>query len=284
MAIYRPIQVSFWHDNFVINLTPEEKFFYLYLMTNEKTTQCGIYEIPLRIIEMDTGYNRETVTKLLERFTEYEKIKYNFETGELMILNWVKHNKPDSRNIITCIEKELKLVKDNSFKECFYSLCKEYGYAIDTPNKPLDSPSQTPCKKEKEKEKEKEEEYKKEKEIDKEKNSSQESTLPKEKKHKKTAPPKSSYGEYGNVLLTDDEYSKLLTEIPNAADGIEKLSEYMASTGKKYASHYATIRAWHRKDLERERGKPSGTGSANSSAVEEFMKEVQARDGSTGFC
>ena len=52
-------------------------------MTNSKTSQCGIYELPKRIIETETGYNRETVDKLLNRFVEYKKIKYCKETGEI---------------------------------------------------------------------------------------------------------------------------------------------------------------------------------------------------------
>lgn len=56
------------------------------------------------------------------------------------------------------------------------------------------------------------------------------------------------HGAYKNVLLTDEELDKLKTEFANWADRIERLSEYMASTGKKYKSHYATIRAWARRE------------------------------------
>lgn len=80
MAKYRQVHTTFWDDAFVLDLTPEEKYFYLYLMTNNKTTQCGIYELPKRVIEMHTGYNRETVDKLLQRFVDYEKIIYNDKT------------------------------------------------------------------------------------------------------------------------------------------------------------------------------------------------------------
>jgi hypothetical protein len=55
MAVFRQIQISFWQDAFVLDLTPEEKYFYCYLLTNSKTAQCGIYELPKRIIEMSSG-------------------------------------------------------------------------------------------------------------------------------------------------------------------------------------------------------------------------------------
>lgn len=61
-------------------------------------------------------------------------------------------------------------------------------------------------------------------------------------------PVKHKYGEYQNVLLTDDELQKLQAEYFDCAERIERLSSYIASTGKAYKSHYATIRNWARKD------------------------------------
>ena len=68
---------------------------------------------------------------------------------------------------------------------------------------------------------------------------------------KKSKPVKHKYGEYKNVLLTDEELEKLKTEYTDYADRIERLSSYVASTGKSYKSHYATIRNWARKDAEK---------------------------------
>ena len=61
-------------------------------------------------------------------------------------------------------------------------------------------------------------------------------------------PTKHKYGEYKNVLLTDEELEKLITEFSDWEERIERLSSYMASTGKSYKSHLATIRNWARKD------------------------------------
>lgn len=63
-------------------------------------------------------------------------------------------------------------------------------------------------------------------------------------------PVKHKYGEYKNVFLTDDEYDKLQAEFPDLAERIERLSEYIESKGAKYKSHYATIRAWAKKDTK----------------------------------
>lgn len=123
---YRQVQVSFWQDAFVLDLTPEEKYFYIYLMTNSKATQIGIYELPFRVMEMETGYNRETVEKLLNRFIEYGKIDYNEPTKEVILLNWAKHNWNNSPKIISRVEKELEDVKYIPFVEKYLSIVDEY--------------------------------------------------------------------------------------------------------------------------------------------------------------
>lgn len=63
------------------------------------------------------------------------------------------------------------------------------------------------------------------------------------------APTRHRYGEYKNVLLSDLELEKLKSEFPDDwQERIERLSGYIASSGKKYKSHLATIRNWARKD------------------------------------
>lgn len=56
------------------------------------------------------------------------------------------------------------------------------------------------------------------------------------------------YGQYKNVLLSDDEMEKLKSEFPDWKERIERVSEYCASTGKTYKNYLATIRTWARKD------------------------------------
>ena len=59
------------------------------------------------------------------------------------------------------------------------------------------------------------------------------------------------YGRYKNVSLTLPEYEQLKKDYPIYADKyIEKLSEYMESTGKSYNNHSATIRSWLKKDIK----------------------------------
>lgn len=80
---------------------------------------------------------------------------------------------------------------------------------------------------------------------------------------------KHKYGEYKNVLLADDELEKLKAEYADYLDRIERLSSYLASTGKTYKSHYATIRNWARADAEKGRDNGAKQGSSPQRNAEE---------------
>ena len=52
-------------------------------------------------------------------------------------------------------------------------------------------------------------------------------------------------GRYQNVILSKRELSELQSDFPTVwREYIERLSEYMASTGRTYKNHAATIRRW----------------------------------------
>ncbi|MFF2879788.1 DnaD domain-containing protein [Bacillus toyonensis] len=130
MAVYRNVQVNFWQDEFILDLTPEERYFYIYLLTGTKTKQCGIYILPKRVAELETGYSMETVEKLLNRFVAYGKILYDAETKELYILNWLHYNPILNTNVEKCVLRELKTVKNKEFIHTFLRKCLEKEWKI----------------------------------------------------------------------------------------------------------------------------------------------------------
>ena len=73
-----------------------------------------------------------------------------------------------------------------------------------------------------------------------------------EKVRPETGHPSHTYGRYQNIFLTDEELADLQVSFPAVWEQyIEKLSEYMASTGKRYQSHAATIRRWAGEDAKK---------------------------------
>ena len=74
--------------------------------------------------------------------------------------------------------------------------------------------------------------------------------------------PRLRFGEFENVLLSEEEKNKLTEKLGYKSDAlIEDLSRYLASTGRKYKSHYAVLLTWARK--EEEKAKPSSGGEKN---------------------
>lgn len=79
------------------------------------------------------------------------------------------------------------------------------------------------------------------------------------------------YGEFKNVFLTDEEYSKIqekgLTYL------IEELSRYIKSKGKKYESHYATILCWS----GREPKKQAETTSYDIDKFNDYVENMELK-------
>lgn len=141
MAIYRNIQMSFWTDTKVADdFTPEDKYFYLYLFTNPHTNLAGCYEIGIRHIVNETGYSKETVERLIKRFSEEHKVAYySTETKEMLLVNWHKYNWTSSEKYRIPLKKQIESIKYVGFREFLeylfdsdYTVSIPYRYPIDT--------------------------------------------------------------------------------------------------------------------------------------------------------
>ena len=126
MAKYRAVQTSFWTDPWVLGLVPELKFFYIYLFTNPKVCQCGIYEISISQMQHETGLLKEKLIEYLKFLEHKKKIKYSIDTSEICIINFSKYNYFRSPSIKTCIRKEFTMVKNKDLIEHIYGINSVY--------------------------------------------------------------------------------------------------------------------------------------------------------------
>ena len=63
---------------------------------------------------------------------------------------------------------------------------------------------------------------------------------------------RSSFGAYHNVFISDSELAELQNELPTSWQHyIDRLSEYIASSGRQYQNHAATIHRWAAADHEK---------------------------------
>ena len=123
MGIKRIVDTDFWTDIDVIDsFSIDDKFFALYLYTNKHTRQSGIYKLPKKYISFETGFSKEVIEVLLDRFeNQYKRIKYNHETQEVALLRYtsfsiVKGGKP----VEDCIIRDLQTIKDKELIKATY--------------------------------------------------------------------------------------------------------------------------------------------------------------------
>ena len=117
---FRLVYTEFWQDPKVMEeMTPEDKYFYLYLLTNPCTNMIGVYRIVKKQMAFDLGYSIESINSLMDRFINYHKlIKYNENTKELCIVHYGKYNlNRGGKPMLDCIKKDLSKVNDISLIE-----------------------------------------------------------------------------------------------------------------------------------------------------------------------
>jgi hypothetical protein len=124
MNRYRNISTSFWTDSKVDDdFTPEDKYFYLYLLTNPHTNICGCYEISAKQMERETGYNTDTCNRLIDRMVNiHHVIKYSKTTKEVLLLHWGRYNWTKSDKVVKAVTAVADYIKNKEFKKFVLSL------------------------------------------------------------------------------------------------------------------------------------------------------------------
>lgn len=136
MALYRNIHLSFWQDTKVTDdFTPEDRYFYLYLLTNPHTNLCGCYEISIKQMANEMGYDAKKVGKLIDRFSfTHNLIRYARSERELLIFHWSKYNWTSSEKFRKPLLQEIQNVKTDDFREYLLKMFdgENVKYGMDT--------------------------------------------------------------------------------------------------------------------------------------------------------
>ena len=125
----RVISTDFWLDDKVVDgFTPEDRYFFLYLMTNPHTTQLGIYALNKRVMAFETGYSLETIENLLVRFEDlHQVIVRSKETNEIAILNFLKHSIiKGGLPVEAQLKRDINRVQDKSLMKKVHDHIKDY--------------------------------------------------------------------------------------------------------------------------------------------------------------
>lgn len=133
------INTKFWSDSWVREkINPLDRYLFLYFLTNEHTSICGIYELSMSTICFETGIDRDELQRvMLPRLQP----KLYYIDGWVIIPNFIKHQNQNSPKILKGIESELEEVPPDIMqkaKECGYDKIR-YGYPMDTLSNGIDT-------------------------------------------------------------------------------------------------------------------------------------------------
>jgi hypothetical protein len=126
MAEFRNIHTRIWADAWFSGLSPEEKLLFVYLFSNPSASVCGMYELPLRTMALDTGIPADRVSAILDTFAGAGKVFY--EDGIVWVVNLRKYNSSgDSVKVLERIRKDLEVFGETNLKRRYLA---HYGYTL----------------------------------------------------------------------------------------------------------------------------------------------------------
>ena len=103
--------------------------------------------------------------------------------------------------------------------------------------------------------------------VEREKEIERDKELEGEGEKEKEIPTPAAYGKFNNVFLSDAELDSLKAELPDKWEYyIDRLSVHIASSGKQYHNHAATIYKWAQEDAE----KAATTGNALKKGMPDY--------------
>lgn len=135
MATYRPVHIRIWKDPDFEKFNYTQKLIFIYLLTNESTTESGIYPISVKTISNETGIPIKKVEELL--VNGLKNISFDSKNSCVFVKKFLKYNgggRPDL--LVKSIEKDYKNIETDLWNE-FVLEYPQYSNILQTVNKPL---------------------------------------------------------------------------------------------------------------------------------------------------
>lgn len=104
----RIIHTRFWQDSFVSTLSKTDKLIFIYLLTNDRVSLTGIYELPDKYIKADLEVTQKELDETKQKLIKNDKIY--FLDGWVRIVNHDKYNSYTGEKIEIAKEKEIQSV------------------------------------------------------------------------------------------------------------------------------------------------------------------------------
>ena len=129
-AEYRSVQTRMWReDDWFQSLPTDARLLFIYLFTNPSASIAGIYRLPLRTIEFESGIPQERVKELLAEFSAANKVHY--ADNVVWVVKMRENQSPGKMSPLVKIrlDKDVASIPDCPLKTRYL---EHYRYPIDT--------------------------------------------------------------------------------------------------------------------------------------------------------
>jgi len=101
----------------LIDLTPLERYLFIYLFTNDLSSISGIYKLPMRVIQNETGLDKEFIQEALDKFQAAKKIFYC--DGVMWVVNMRKFHANASPRTMAKVNADVCGIPDGKVKTAY---------------------------------------------------------------------------------------------------------------------------------------------------------------------
>lgn len=239
------VRTQIWKDEKFRVFDDDTRLLFFYLITSPHSSSIGFYYLPLSYAAEDLKWPLNKLNKPMKTLIDLNIITYDYENQLMLINNHFKHNPLENHNQAKWAGKIINSLPQSPLFDCFYQLIKPFHKPFmqqlfeAVEERIAGSPARAPA----------------------------EPVPPKPEKEK---PPKIKYGEFKNVLLTEEELNKLISGWGSETfqKRLAEFSKGKAAGGYKYASDYAALLKWKWEDTPHHTQSPTEAAIAKLKAKE----------------
>lgn len=123
---YRKVIPVIWGDQAFCSLNDRGKLLFLYILTHPYLTSLGTLVATAQSLAADRGWRTSDVTRLLQKMEAVDMLCMDRTAGLIWLPNYLKHNKPESPNVIRHWPYALDQIPECSLKHTILKASKSY--------------------------------------------------------------------------------------------------------------------------------------------------------------
>ena len=257
--MYRKVKSSLWHDPAVRQLSPEEKLLFVYLITNPHTHQSGLYYLPLVTIEHELGYTIHRIKSALDALSIHHLVMVDAANELVWVRNMYRHQRCGVKsdiNVRDHLETLHKSFLIGDFLQFYAEWRIQYRYTIQSSH------------------------------TDRERDRDREQDGDREREQGGKRPPPKG-GSRSFTPPTVDQVAAYIAEASITGIDPATFCDYYQQRGWQLSGRQpmkdwqATVRNWHRRDMERKTAKPDADPYGNQAMVARMTAKITAESRQT---